>query len=103
MVTTAKLTNPPTKTITLQQAQEMGLITTMTKFVPQTATGKHALLLNKAQTKAIKIIPQVSTVCWRWDPVKLQFALFGGLGQSQLTGLVFYLFNIIFDLSQMYL
>lgn len=53
----------PTKTISLQQAQEMGLITTMPKFVSQTAGGKHTLLLNKAPSKAIKILPQVSA----WD------------------------------------
>lgn len=46
----------PTKTITLQQAQEMGLITT--KLVPQTS-GKHAVVLNKTQAKTIKIVPQV--------------------------------------------
>lgn len=49
----------PTKTISLQQAQEMGLITTMTKFVSQGTGKQHTLLLNKPQTKAIKIVPQV--------------------------------------------
>lgn len=49
----------PTKTISLQQAQEMGLITTMTKFVSQSSSGKHTLLLNKPPAKAIKIVPQV--------------------------------------------
>lgn len=59
------LSNPPTKTISLQQAQEMGLITTMTKFVSQGGGGsggkqQHTLLLNKPPAKAIKIVPQVS-------------------------------------------
>jgi hypothetical protein len=49
----------PTKTITLQQAQEMGLITT--KVLPQAqSTPKHAVMLNKAGPKAIKIVPQVA-------------------------------------------
>ncbi|XP_063904049.1 protein lin-54 homolog isoform X2 [Zophobas morio] len=52
----------PTKTITLQQAQEMGLITT-TKMLPQAqSTPKHTVVLNKASAapKTIKIVPQVA-------------------------------------------
>lgn len=47
-----------TKTITLQQAQEMGLLAGA-KIVPQTGTTKHTVLLNKSPGKAIKIVPQV--------------------------------------------
>lgn len=49
----------PTKTITLQQAQEMGLISTNAKIIssPQAqSTPKHTLVLNKS--KAIKLVPQ---------------------------------------------
>lgn len=62
MVQSGTTTLPnPTKTISFHQAQEMGLITAMTKFVSQGSTGKqHALLLNKPPAKAIKIVPQVS-------------------------------------------
>nr|XP_974962.1 PREDICTED: protein lin-54 homolog isoform X1 [Tribolium castaneum] len=50
----------PAKTITLQQAQEMGLITT-TKVLPQaTSTPKRTMVLNNPGTKAIKIVPQVA-------------------------------------------
>lgn len=50
----------PTKTITLQQAQEMGLITT-TKVLPQAqSTPKHTMVLNKSGSKTIKIVPQLS-------------------------------------------
>ncbi|XP_044252971.1 protein lin-54 homolog isoform X2 [Tribolium madens] len=50
----------PAKTITLQQAQEMGLIAT-TKVLPQaTSTPKHTVVLNKPGPKAIKIVPQMA-------------------------------------------
>ncbi|KAL3274316.1 hypothetical protein HHI36_015719 [Cryptolaemus montrouzieri] len=51
----------PTKTITLQQAQEMGLLTNA-KFVPQAQTTPKTttLLLNKGGTKTLKLVPQVA-------------------------------------------
>ncbi|XP_022916448.1 protein lin-54 homolog isoform X2 [Onthophagus taurus] len=47
----------PTKTITLAQAQQMGLLPN-TKLVPQTAgaTTKHAILLNKPQQKGLRLV-----------------------------------------------
>ncbi|XP_060522430.1 protein lin-54 homolog isoform X2 [Cylas formicarius] len=56
-----KLMQSPTKTITLQQAQEMGLLTNA-KFLPQTqaAINKQTVLINKNQQKTIKIVPQLS-------------------------------------------
>lgn len=47
----------PTKTITLQQAQEMGLLTNA-KYVPQTPP-KATLVLNKGGTKTLKLVSQV--------------------------------------------
>ncbi|KAJ8932690.1 hypothetical protein NQ318_000606 [Aromia moschata] len=50
----------PTKTITLQQAQEMGLLSNA-KFVPQgQTTTKQTVLLSKNPQKTIKIVPQVA-------------------------------------------
>ncbi|CAH0564090.1 unnamed protein product [Brassicogethes aeneus] len=47
----------PTKTITFQQAQEMGLLST--KMLPtQGAGAKTAVLFNQKQQKTIKIVPQ---------------------------------------------
>lgn len=48
----------PTKTITLAQAQQMGLLTTA-KLVQQSNTPKQTLLLNKVQQKGVKVINQV--------------------------------------------
>ncbi|XP_019881371.1 protein lin-54 homolog isoform X2 [Aethina tumida] len=51
----------PTKTITLQQAQEMGLLSP--KMLPQTTTTttqKHTVLINKNPQKTIKIMPQTT-------------------------------------------
>lgn len=51
----------PTKTITLQQAQEMGLLSP--KMLPQTtttSTQKHTVLINKNPQKTIKIMPQTT-------------------------------------------
>ncbi|KAK9887835.1 hypothetical protein WA026_000146 [Henosepilachna vigintioctopunctata] len=51
----------PTKTITLQQAQEMGLLTNA-KFVSQPQpTAKTTLLLNKGAAKTLKLVPQVAS------------------------------------------
>ncbi|CAH1963002.1 unnamed protein product [Acanthoscelides obtectus] len=52
----------PTKTITLQQAQEMGLIGNSTKLVQQSAgTAKQqTLLLAKAPQKGVKLVPQMT-------------------------------------------
>lgn len=50
----------PTKTITLQQAQEMGLLSSA-KLVPQAqSTPKQTVLLSKNPQKTIKIVPQVT-------------------------------------------
>ncbi|KAK5641328.1 hypothetical protein RI129_009875 [Pyrocoelia pectoralis] len=49
----------PAKTITLAQAQQIGLLTG-TKIIPQVA-GKQAIMVNKSQAKAIKILPQGKT------------------------------------------
>ncbi|KAF5277210.1 hypothetical protein FQR65_LT03916 [Abscondita terminalis] len=46
----------PAKTITLAQAQQIGLLTGA-KLVPQVTT-KQAIVVNKSQAKAIKILPQ---------------------------------------------
>ncbi|XP_044758263.1 protein lin-54 homolog isoform X2 [Coccinella septempunctata] len=49
----------PTKTITLQQAQEMGLLTNA-KYVPQTQPQpKATLVLNKGGAKTLKLVSQV--------------------------------------------
>ncbi|KAF2899459.1 hypothetical protein ILUMI_06720 [Ignelater luminosus] len=48
----------PAKTITLAQAQQIGLLTSA-KLVPQ-VTPKH-IVVNKTQNKAIKIVPQTKT------------------------------------------
>ncbi|XP_028145018.1 protein lin-54 homolog [Diabrotica virgifera virgifera] len=48
----------PTKTITLQQAQEMGLITSTKIAQPGHSTGKQSVLLAKNPQKSIKLIPQ---------------------------------------------
>ncbi|KAI4457172.1 tesmin/tso1-related [Holotrichia oblita] len=57
-----KIVNPgssaitaPTKTITLAQAQQMGLLQSA-KIVSQNSTSKQAILLNKAQPKSIKLV-----------------------------------------------
>ncbi|KAK9739358.1 Tesmin/TSO1-like CXC domain, cysteine-rich domain [Popillia japonica] len=57
-----KIVNPgssaitaPTKTITLAQAQQMGLLQSA-KIVSQNNTSKQAILLNKAQPKSIKLV-----------------------------------------------
>lgn len=47
----------PTKTITLQQAQEMGLLTNA-KILPQAQSTPK--LVTKSQQKTIKLVPQVS-------------------------------------------
>ncbi|XP_018577673.1 protein lin-54 homolog isoform X2 [Anoplophora glabripennis] len=49
----------PTKTITLQQAQEMGLLSNA-KIVPQGQSTKQTVLLSKNSQKTIKIVPQVT-------------------------------------------
>lgn len=49
----------PTKTITLQQAQEMGLLTSA-KFLPQSQSTPK--LITKSQQKTIKLVPQVSSL-----------------------------------------
>ncbi|KAJ8930253.1 hypothetical protein NQ314_016981 [Rhamnusium bicolor] len=50
----------PTKTITLQQAQEMGLLSNA-KLIPQgQSTPKQTVLLSKNTQKTIKIVPQVT-------------------------------------------
>lgn len=49
----------PAKTITLQQAQEMGLITT--KVIPQiTPIPRHAVVLNKTGQKQVKLAPNIT-------------------------------------------
>ncbi|GJQ82265.1 putative tesmin/TSO1-like CXC domain, cysteine-rich domain protein [Trypoxylus dichotomus] len=45
----------PTKTITLAQAQQMGLLQSA-KIVSQSSTAKQAILLNKTQPKSIKLV-----------------------------------------------
>ncbi|KAK4874214.1 hypothetical protein RN001_013574 [Aquatica leii] len=49
----------PAKTITLAQAQQIGLLTGA-KLVPQVGA-KQAIVVNKSQAKAIKILPQGKT------------------------------------------
>ncbi|XP_056633113.1 protein lin-54 homolog [Diorhabda sublineata] len=51
----------PTKTLTLQQAQEMGLLTNAKITQPSQSSGKQTVLLTKNPQKSIKIIPQVSS------------------------------------------
>lgn len=50
----------PTKTITLQQAQEMGLLSNAKIIQQSQAAPKQTVLLAKNSQKAIKLVPQVS-------------------------------------------
>lgn len=51
----------PTKTLTLQQAQEMGLIANAKITQTGQSTSKQTVLLNKSLQKSIKFVPQISS------------------------------------------
>uniref|UniRef100_A0A1Y1NH67 Uncharacterized protein n=1 Tax=Photinus pyralis TaxID=7054 RepID=A0A1Y1NH67_PHOPY len=57
--THANLLQSPPKTITMAQAQQFGLLPGG-KLIPQ-ISGKQAIMVNKSQTKAFKILPQGKT------------------------------------------